>query len=196
MTISKVLICDENGNVFSEDNRVFSHLKEFTLASIKQAAKEEILSRYPEFKQRNLSMGILTAEEEREIRNGIESIRLYAHSLEDRVLAVQWNGQESTRVAACDEISSISWNYAVEAPPAPVRYTSYEFLLRFTPQERAAFRAAAMTDPLVADFQQLATAAQQVISNDPNTVAGMNYLVSVGLLAQQRANEILGVSEK
>jgi hypothetical protein len=183
MTISKVLICDENGNVFSEDNRVFSHLKEFTLASIKQAAKEEILSRYPEFK-------------EREIRNGIESIRLYAHSLEDRVLAVQWNGQESTRVAACDEISSISWNYAVEAPPAPVRYTSYEFLLRFTPQERAAFRAAAMTDPLVADFQQLATAAQQVISNDPNTVAGMNYLVSVGLLAQQRANEILGVSEK
>jgi hypothetical protein len=84
----------------------------------------------------------------------------------------------------------------MDAPPAPVRYTSYEFLLRFTPQERAAFRAAAMTDPLVADFQQLATAAQQIVSNDPNTVAGMNYLVSVGLLTQQRANEILGVTGK
>ena len=72
-------------------------------------------------------------------------------------------------------------------------WTSYQFLLRFTSDERAAFRAAALTDPMVADFQQLAQAAQEVINNDPMTIAGMNYLVSVNLLTEQRKNEILGV---
>lgn len=79
-------------------------------------------------------------------------------------------------------------------PPIPVySWTAYQFLLRFTAEERAAFRAAALTDPNVADFQQLAQAAQEVISNDPMTIAGMNYLVSVGLLTEARKNEILGV---
>ena len=72
-------------------------------------------------------------------------------------------------------------------------FTAYEFLLRFTPQERAAFRAAANTDPLVADFQQLAQAAQEIVSDDPLTIMGLNYLVSVGLLTEQRKNEILNI---
>jgi len=72
-------------------------------------------------------------------------------------------------------------------------FTAYEFLLRFTPQERAAFRAAANTDPLVADFQQLAQAAQEIVSDDPLTIMGLNYLVSVGLLTEQRKNEILDI---
>jgi hypothetical protein len=182
---------DENGVQTVIDNRVFSAVVENHISLIKKFAGDEILRCYPEFKQRNLAMGILTAEEEREIRNGIERIRIYAHSLEERVLAVQWDGKESTRAAACDEVCSISWNYTMEAVPAPVRYTSYEFLLKFTPQERANFRAAAITDPIVADFQQLATAAQQIISDDPNTVAGMNYLVLVGLLTEERKNQIL-----
>lgn len=77
--------------------------------------------------------------------------------------------------------------------PKVCSWTAYQFLLRFTSEERAAFRAAALTDPNVADFQQLAQAAQEVINNDPMTIAGMNYLVSVGLLTETRKNEILGV---
>jgi len=72
-----------------------------------------------------------------------------------------------------------------------VRWTSYQFLLRFTAAERAAFRAAALTDANVADFQQLAQAAQEVVSDDPMTVAGMDYLVSSGLLTAARRDEIL-----
>ena len=72
-------------------------------------------------------------------------------------------------------------------------FTAYEFLLRFTPQERAVFRAAANTDPLVADFQQLAQAAQEIVSDDPLTIMGLNYLVSVGLLTEHRKNEILDI---
>lgn len=72
-------------------------------------------------------------------------------------------------------------------------YTSYEFLLRLTPQERAGIRAAAYSDPnsMTADFLHLAQTAQEVNTMDPVTIAGMDYLVSVGLLTQQRRNEIL-----
>lgn len=72
-------------------------------------------------------------------------------------------------------------------------YTSYEFLLRLTEQERAAIRAAAAANPAspTADFLQLAQAAQEINTLDPTTIAGMNYLVFVGLLTQQRRDEIM-----
>jgi len=98
-----------------------------------------------------------------------------------------------------EEVCYVSWVFDSNATPrfkepiAVQSWTAYQFLLRFTAEERAAFRAAALTDPMVADFQQLAQAAQEVINNDPMTIAGMNYLVSVNLLTEQRKNEILGV---
>lgn len=70
-------------------------------------------------------------------------------------------------------------------------WTAYQFLNRFTPEERALFRSTSLTDPLVADFQMLAMAAQEVISDDPMTIMGMNYLVSIGLITELRKNEIL-----
>jgi len=78
--------------------------------------------------------------------------------------------------------------------PTPIQrvYTSYQFLLRFTAEERAAFRAEAITDSLVADFQQLAGAAQEIYTDDPTTIAGMNYLVSIGILTEQRKLEVMG----
>lgn len=73
-----------------------------------------------------------------------------------------------------------------------VAYTSYEFLNRLTAAERAALRAAAETDPTVADFQELAVAANEIINTDPVTIAGMNYLVAQGHLTESRKLEILG----
>ena len=70
-------------------------------------------------------------------------------------------------------------------------WTAYEFLNRFTYSERAAYRQAAKTDDLIADFMSLAQAAQEIISDDLMTVQGMDYLVSVGILTQQRRDEIL-----
>ena len=37
----------------------------------------------------------------------------------------------------------------------------------------------------------LAQAAQEINNDDPMTVAGMNYLVTIGVLTEQRKNEIL-----
>ena len=78
---------------------------------------------------------------------------------------------------------------------SPPRWTSYEFLLRLTPQERQSIREFSATDPNVADFLMLAQSAQEVVSMDPMTLAGMNYMVSIGVFTEQRKNEVLGLSE-
>lgn len=78
-------------------------------------------------------------------------------------------------------------------PPEDTRkvYTSYEFLLRFTSDERALIRSTALTDPQTADFLQLAQAAQEIANDDPMTVQGMNYITNIGIITEQRKNEIL-----
>lgn len=188
---STITYTDENGNQTVVDGRIFSSVVEKQINMIKLAARDEILTRYPEFKQRNAALGILTAEEENNIKRGIESIRNYANLLELRVYDVVWNGTEQDRKRACDEVQKIYWNYSFDGYLPGNRYTAYQFLLRFTAQERASLREAARTDPLVADFQQLAQAAQEIRVDDPVTIAGMDYLVSLGLLTQQRRNQIL-----
>jgi hypothetical protein len=77
-------------------------------------------------------------------------------------------------------------------PVEPKAWTAFQFLLRFTEQERETFRVAALTDGKVADFMQLCGAASEVEANHPLTVAGMAYLVSQDLLTQARADEVLG----
>lgn len=77
------------------------------------------------------------------------------------------------------------------AAPRSITRTSYEFLNRFTKQERKSIRNKAKTDDDVADFEMLATAAQEILSDDPMTVAGMDYLVSVGIITEARKNQIL-----
>lgn len=72
-------------------------------------------------------------------------------------------------------------------------WTAYEFLLRLTAEERAAIRAVSQINPGVADFLHLSQAAQEIINDDPMTVAGMNYMVSIGIFTEQRKNEILGL---
>lgn len=79
--------------------------------------------------------------------------------------------------------------------PKPPKWTSYEFLLRLTAQERADIRQRAITDPNVADFLMLAQSAQEIISNDPITLMGMNYLVYIGVFTEQRKKEILQILE-
>jgi hypothetical protein len=97
-----------------------------------------------------------------------------------------------------DEFPDKGWTYApgetprFKPPVVPNVWTAYQFLLRFTEAELLAIRAAAVTDPITWRFLTLATAAQEIIANDPQTLAGMDYLVSAGLLTEQRKAEILG----
>lgn len=72
-------------------------------------------------------------------------------------------------------------------------WTAYEFLTRFTQQERATLRSASATDSLVADFSQLLGAAQEVISDDPVTIQAMDYLVYAGYITNDRRLEIMNL---
>lgn len=89
------------------------------------------------------------------------------------------------------------WTYApgetprFKPPVVPRVWTAYQFLLRFTEAELTAIRAASVNDPVTWRFLTLATAAQEINSDDPTTVGGMDYLVSQNLLTAQRKAEIL-----
>lgn len=63
------------------------------------------------------------------------------------------------------------------------------FLRKFTAEERIAIRTS--IDPIIIDFLHLLNIAQDINLSDPDTVAGVNYLESIGLLDTGRATTIL-----
>lgn len=74
--------------------------------------------------------------------------------------------------------------------PEPVKsWTPYEFQKRFTRAERIAIISS--IDVYVKDFWSMAISVQEIIADNPDTVNGMNYLVSIGLLTEVRKTEIL-----
>lgn len=77
-------------------------------------------------------------------------------------------------------------------PPVIHVWTAFQFLNRFTDSELMDIQSRSVSDPIMWKFLTFATAAQEVISNDPVTVAGMDYLVLTGVLSQTRRNQILG----
>ena len=76
------------------------------------------------------------------------------------------------------------------APPREMQLTKLQFLRLFTTAERIAIRAS--SDPVIVDFLQLLDLAQDVRLDDPDTIQGVHYLESEGLIAAGRAAEILG----
>lgn len=81
-----------------------------------------------------------------------------------------------------------------QAPLPFNSWTAYQFLLRFTGEERALIRTAAQTDQNIADFLQLCQAAHEIENLHPMTLQAMNYLVILNIITEQRKNEILGFS--
>lgn len=71
------------------------------------------------------------------------------------------------------------------------RWTTFAFLNRFTVAELDACLSASLSDPITRRFLAYCEAAHEVVADDPATVAGMDYLVSSGLLASARRDEIL-----
>lgn len=85
-----------------------------------------------------------------------------------------------------------TWTVTALPSPLPATWTSYEFLQRLTAIERRLAWNRAKSDDDVAEFLLFAQAAQEVVSNDPVTVAGMDLLVAKSILTAARKAEILG----
>lgn len=77
----------------------------------------------------------------------------------------------------------------VYAPRPAVPLTQLQFLRRFTAQERIAIRSS--TDPVIIDFLHLLDLAQEVLTDDPDTVAAIGYLEQQGYIDAGRGEEIL-----
>lgn len=110
MSFSIELTYDKNGNETRIDGRVFSNCVENQLKFIREHAAELILSIAPEYKQRNAALGLLSQADTDALKAHIQDIRNQSNALEAQVNAVTWDGQESTRSAACDAVQSIFWS--------------------------------------------------------------------------------------
>lgn len=80
-------------------------------------------------------------------------------------------------------------------PPAPPDYgrtvDAREFLQLFTQAERKAIRNAGKTDDDVSDWYALASVPLPIRLKHPTTMAGLNFLISKGLLTIARRDVIL-----
>lgn len=70
-----------------------------------------------------------------------------------------------------------------------ISLTQLEFLRRFSAEERIAIRSS--DNPIIVDFLHLLNLAQEIKTDDPDTIAGVNYLETLNLIAEGRAAEIL-----
>ena len=70
-------------------------------------------------------------------------------------------------------------------------WTPLEFLGRFTESELDDIEMRRLTDPGVRTFYRTASFAQEIVSDDPRTIAGLDYLQSIGVLTQVRKDQIL-----
>lgn len=78
------------------------------------------------------------------------------------------------------------------APPAPPKqFTSLEYLDLFTESEQLAVATAAMTNATVKLWYDRMLAASFITLADPRTEAGLNALVSAGLLTAARKAAIV-----
>ena len=108
--IKQVIYDEETGQSYTIDERVFDFCLNNQLQTIRNRAKDLILEGAPEYKQRNAALGLLSDAEANAIRAHIESIRTISNQKETEILAVIWDGQESTRAAACDAVQNVRWD--------------------------------------------------------------------------------------
>lgn len=95
---------------------------------------------------------------------------------------VEWDGYQWNTIALTqDELNERIYK----------SWTTYEFLKRFTHEERMGIISASSTNLVIADFMNLCLSAPTVNNLSQDLINGMNYLVLNNLLTGQRKDEIL-----
>lgn len=77
----------------------------------------------------------------------------------------------------------------IEPPKVKTILSKYEFRKRFTLDEKVALKES--TDAKIQVFQDDVNAAEEIDLNNADLISGMQYAVSLGLLTDDRAGEIL-----
>jgi len=104
--------CSQDGSIIEIiDEREVEAVRTYRLSRIRKRAARHIEEVVPEFKQRNIAMGIIKGAEKTSLLAKINSVRDYCNGLEEQINSVAWDGKASSRASACDEIESVGWNY-------------------------------------------------------------------------------------
>lgn len=111
MTIFKHQIYNEETTQYTYiDQRNFDACVQHQLKVIREKAKQLIEAVAPDYKQRNAALGLLPQTEIDQIKTDIQNIRNISNQKETEILAVVWDGTESTRPAACDAVQAVRWD--------------------------------------------------------------------------------------
>ncbi len=106
-----------------------------------------------------------------------------AAAFRDRAPPAGWAALEITPPP---QMPMLGWN-----SPGSRVLTVLQFRDRLTAEEEIAITAAGMASPAVRVWLDRLAGAQEVNLDDPRTVAGLNWMATVGLLAPGRVTEIL-----
>ena len=107
--IKEQIFNEETGQYEFIDERNFQFCVDYQLKVIRETAKEKIIKDAPDHKQRNAALGLLSDDETNQLKTLINSIRAISNSLEQQILNVSWDGDESTRSIACDLVQNVRW---------------------------------------------------------------------------------------
>jgi hypothetical protein len=100
---------------------------------------------------------------------------------------VEWHGMEFVTHDHTLQIAP-----PVETPViTPKKLTKLEYLRRFTAEERITIRTVAKTNVVLEDYLALLDLAEEVNTNDIDTIGAVTMLETAGLIAVGRAQEIL-----
>lgn len=72
-----------------------------------------------------------------------------------------------------------------------LKWRSDLFWRRFTPEERVAMLTAAKNDPVLEDFRMTLMMSPVIVSDDAELIKGMAYIVSLGIITEERKQHIL-----
>lgn len=81
----------------------------------------------------------------------------------------------------------------VVLPPKRVALSAFEFMSKLTFEEQVTIETAAASSAIVRVILRQLTTAQEIWLDHPLTINGIQALVSMGLITDKRASEILGV---
>ena len=108
----KTVVCDQQGNVLRViDDREVEIVRAYRLSRVRKRAGAAIESAVPEYKQRNIAMGLITGAEKTQLLAKLNEVRDYCNGLEDQINNVSWDGKTKTKHQACDEIESVGWSF-------------------------------------------------------------------------------------
>lgn len=99
---------------------------------------------------------------------------------------IEWNEYPFSDYLHLEDIPEISFN-----PNLKIWENPYQFLLEFTIPEQADIRDAARTNSVIEAFLKMLDVAPNVRNDDPNLPLAMQLFVQLGLLTQERMEQIM-----